>query len=276
MPIVYLGNTFGATSNGGTSLVAGGPQSTLPPAPQGLRFYIVAVKNNDAISTATAGWTKIIQTNSGAGFTAALFTAELTAGTPTFTWTNAANAYAYGGFFDSVDMDIIVNAASAISSNTGAASPVTATGVTAAVEGGMTMAIAAASDETTVFGPTPAGWTERWDQGSGATNDIRFVMATRNATTVGATGAVSWTKDAVPWVAFQMEFAVVNPPGPRLDVAELEIATPLGSPGNSVREVEIAALLNTGAGNAVLELEICALLTAPPPVLNRRRQTYNN
>lgn len=139
----------------------------------------------------------------------------------------------------------------------------------------MTLAIAVSSDETTSYGATPAGWTERWDMGSNATVDIRSVMATRPTDAAGATGSVSWTQSAVPWVAFQAELAVVNPQGPRLDVAEMEIVAPVGSPGSSVREMEVAALLNTGAGNAVVEMEICALLFAPPNVL-RRRQTYNN
>ncbi len=57
---------------------------------------ICAVKNNATISTATTGWTKDTQVNSGAGYTLAQFSRRIdgTEAAPVITWTGAAACFA--------------------------------------------------------------------------------------------------------------------------------------------------------------------------------------
>lgn len=272
MPVTYLGGRAQNSATSATTITATGFSLSLAPHTGGFQFAVCAIRSNAVISTATAGWTKISQTNSGATLTVALFVASTTAANPVFTWTGAVGCYCIGAAWDSPDLGLITNAIAVLSTNTGNTSPHTANSITAAVNGGLCFAFAISENETAVYGATPAGWTERWDSGSNATTDIRSVMATRNATTVGATGNVAWTQSAVGWVAFQIEIGASNPPGPQLDAASLEFAAAYGSTDNSVREYEIAALLNTGAGLTATEYEI-ALLLNPPRAPSRIRAT---
>jgi hypothetical protein len=238
----------------------------------GWQFCFCAVQNNDTITTATSGWTKIAQVNSGSGFTVALFTAKLGAATPSFQWTNAAHGHVMGGAFDSGSYDIIATAVASSTSNTGNTSPHTATGLTAVHPDGMTLALAVVSaGQSTSYGAASAGWTNRWNQGTSATINMRSVMATRDDNNPGATGDVSWTHTANPWVAFQIELDVSNEAGPQLDVAEMELAVPHGEGPLSAREMEVSALLKTSVGLDVPEMEVAALLSVdfdPDPPLN--------
>lgn len=267
------------------------PAFTMPAGvPSGVRLAVVQVKNNDVITTATLGWAKIDQQNSGAGLTAALFIGEAGAANPVFTWATAAACgalqWAYGCGFGVVETSIW----GALSFAVGAANPHTSPSITTTRDRSLVVYADAGVANTALA--APAGWTEDFDNGSAVDVGRTTVGSKRLDTSGSASGNISVTGSAGAWVQFQVEILTTLPP-PGLTLAEEEVAAWVapdgglaiaeeeitlwvGDPGLVVAEEEIVGWIGE-PGLTVAEEEIVLWLgEAPPPVLNRRRQTYNN
>jgi hypothetical protein len=237
---------------------------------------LVQVKNNDVITTATAGWTKIDQRNRGAGLTVALFIGTAAAASPVFTWASAAACgavqWAYGCGFG------IPETATwgATSFATGLTNPNTSPSITTTRDRSLVV-YAGANNVNFNFTAPPAGWTENWDLASG-TDAAGAVSGSRSLETAGsASGAISINGSNNPWVQFQVEILTTASPA-GLTMAEEEV-TAWTAPGGGITaaEQEIVGWIGE-PGVTIAEEEIVLWLGEPPPpvVTGRRRQTYNN
>lgn len=276
------------TIAGAASATSGSPAAVV--ATRGLRVALVAVKNNDVITTATAGWTKITQRNSGAGASVALFVASGTAGTPTFNWTNATAWAAQQFLFDNFQNDPVTAAVGAIALNDGTTALQQAPGITTAADGSFILGFHLASS-TAAYSAVPAGWASLSDT-TVAASAWRFAIIGQPAPDPITTGSADRTQSAgVAWVAGQVELQLVNGTTDSR-TAELEIA-PVGAPaGLRALELEIAPIIAPNrvetveielapiiAPNRIEVVEIeLAVLYGPgtPTPTGRRRQTYNN
>lgn len=167
---------------------------------------ICVSKNNAVHSTATSGWSKITQVNSGASFTVSLWKAAQGSAAPAFTWTGAAACSAQISYYtdpqntvDAAGIALLGAAGSGTTStHTSAGGNTTANNVDAVY-----IDVCAAN---TAVG-TPAGWTEDSDAGS-ATSVTRHVFGEKAVATSGtASGAISVTGGNAAWVQFQVQIA---------------------------------------------------------------------
>lgn len=169
---------------------------------RGLFVCVVHSKNNATHSCATSGWTKLGQVNSGANFTASIFTAKEDAGAPTITWTGsvacAAQIAYYADPANSVDSTL-----GASGSNSGATSTHSTSAINTTRNNSLVIYVDAAAANTAMA--QPSGWTEDNDAGS-ATDAGRFVFGSKAVATSGSSsGAISVTGANAAWVQWQIE-----------------------------------------------------------------------
>ncbi len=178
--------------------------ATLTPAlPTGTGNLIIAYcgsENNAVHSTATSGWTKGSQTNSGAGFTASWFWALNPAAAPVITWTGStvcgARCYRFSGAHTSGPIG-------AYSVNSGSIATHSSASITTTAAGSHVIYLDFVSANTSLA--TPAGWTQYSSSGNGTFTTANTVGG-KDVTTLGATsGAISITGSANPWVQSQLE-----------------------------------------------------------------------
>lgn len=162
-----------------------------------------ASENNDTHSCATSGWSKLGQTNSGAGWTVshwcAVRSASLSA--PTITWANTADASARTHAF----RDTRGGAATAYLGVVGAGTGSTHTSTGAnTTQGNVRVAYIDHAAANTALGQ-PSGWTEHTDSGSG-TGPCRTVLGSKAVATSGsASGNISVSGASAAWVQQQLE-----------------------------------------------------------------------
>lgn len=131
----------------------------------GILIAVVCSKNNATHSTATSGWTKIAQSNSGASFTASIWIAAESASAPSFTWTGAAACHAQIAYY--TDPQNTMNNGVSVSgtTGTGTTSTHTSTGFNSDADNVLAIYADACAANTAIA--TPAGWSEDSDTGSG-------------------------------------------------------------------------------------------------------------
>lgn len=192
---------------GGLSVTAGAA-SLAPAKPavdgqNGLLVAIVCSKNNATHSTATSGWSKIAQTNSGASFTASIWIAPESSGAPTFTWTGSAAGHAQIAYYS--DAANVVNNGVSVSGTTGTGTTTThtSTGFTSDATNALAIYADACAANTAIA--TPSGWTEDADGGS-ATSATRQAFGSKSIASSGSgSGNISVTGGNAAWVQFQIE-----------------------------------------------------------------------
>ena len=242
----------------GTSLAPA--LSTL--ASTGIRVAVVNVKSNADISTATAGWNKLRQDNSGAALTQAVFIAAVGAATPTFTWSGAAAASAVQLLYDDPTDPVRTASVGAASAGAGSVSPFVAPGITTGQVKSLAIALVSLAG-TGSYGTIPANWTQNTNPSS-ATSATRIIALSRFMDAAGATGDMSITMASPPaWVASQIELQIALPTD--LEIGELEIAPIIEPNGLAAAEFELVPILASSRVE-VVEIELVPILapTAGP------------
>jgi hypothetical protein len=224
----------------------------------GLLLSIVLVKNNETITTATPGWTKLYQDNSGVLLTVAAFIAPGGSAAPVFTWTSSVAASAVTAFYDDTGQPVVTNAVGATSVNTGISNTPGTAGFNTTRNESVVVYYSGLAANTGVG--TPAPWTENYDNGS-ATSASTLVSGSReiavSGTSSGSTAATAGT--STDWVHRQMELLVRLMPANFYSVEfEVSAHTALGS-GFATAEFEVSPLSLISSGFASAEFEVAAL-----------------
>jgi len=227
----YVGANTGSIADGngipkwsqvGTLSTATGQTSRAPALPSAAQrgdtlIATCASENNDTHSCATTGWSKLGQTNSGAGWTVSHWVAiydpdnahsGATAG-PTITWANSNDAsaqvaaYRDGKGSGTVAAYLGTVGAGTTSTHTATGGNTTANNVLAAYGDHATA--------NTALGAPGGSWTERVDAGS-ATGPCRIVFGDQEIATSGTgSGNLSMTGANAAWVQQQFEiYAAAN------------------------------------------------------------------
>lgn len=199
--------------NTGTRTQIAGATSRTPALPGSrvngnLIFATCGSKNNAVHSCATAGWSKLAQENSGAGWTVSLWVAVAgaTLAAPAITWSGSVACYAQCIQYSRPNLanGSLAQIIGQIVSNTGSTSPHSCNGFTATTAGGAALYFDAVSSNTTALS-TPSGWTENYDNPN-ATGATRNTGGIKQLANIGdASGAISVTGQASPWVMYQVE-----------------------------------------------------------------------
>lgn len=239
----------------------------------GLLVCVVHSKNNATHSTATSGWTKLGQVNSGANFTASIFTAPETAAAPVITWTGSVACGAqiayYGDPANTVDTTL-----GASSSNSGATSTHSTAAINTSRANSAVIYVDAAAANTAMA--TPAGWTEDNDAGS-ATDAGRFIFGNKPVATSGASsGAISVTGANAAWVQWQIELMGALPAA-GLQVSKVANGAWLHpSEGFSASKVALGAWLDAPQELNVSKIDTGAWLEFTGVVVGTRRRVIIN
>jgi hypothetical protein len=198
MAISYVNVGARTNSSGATSATPALPASRVN---GNLLIAICGTKNNASHSTATSGWQKLSQRDSGTGWTLSIFyrTVDGTEAAPVITWSGSVANFAIQAQYSGADR-IIGN----FLGNNGTTSPHTNAGITAIRKNSQPIYIGGAAANT-AYG-TNTGWSENSDAGS-ATGATRHVFGRRNATINNgdASGSISLTGAAAAWVLYQIE-----------------------------------------------------------------------
>ncbi len=184
-----------------TSRVAALPAGTLR---GDLVIAHCASENNDVHSCATAGWNKLGQTDSGAGWTVSHWWAVETGSLsgPTITWTNAADASARTHAYRDAKAD---GASCAYLGTVGAGigSTHTSTGGNTTSDDSLAIYVDHANGSTALA--TPSSWTEDTDSGS-PTGPVRTGVGHKGLASGGTgSGNISVTGTNAAWVQQQIE-----------------------------------------------------------------------
>lgn len=248
MPAAYL--------SGGTRASAAAVTTITPNLAAGSRgavYAIVSSFNNAVHNSATAGWTKKGQWNSGAGFTVSLWYADraAVAAGPTVTWAGAANAGAITYVFDD-PLNRLLPDPGTVVANTGTGATHSSASFAATAADSLAIYFDAAAANTALA--TPAGWTEHADVG-GTTDGGRNVVGSKALTNAGdASGAISVAGANAAWVQIQIELRTVANSG--LEVSKLEAGAWLSpDDGLSVTKLEAGAWLSPNDGLSIASLE---------------------
>lgn len=196
---------FGLT---GTATVATGVTSRTPAVPTGMQlgdavFASCASENNATHSCSTSGWTKLGQTNSGAGWTVSHWMAvtDGALAAPVITWTGAADASARCWSMRDAKSSSPAAYLGTVGTGTGATHTSTGGNTTDADAHVLYVDHALAN---TALG-APSGWTEHFDAGN-ATGPYRLVVGGKDvASAGGASGNISVSGAAAAWVQQQIE-----------------------------------------------------------------------
>lgn len=220
---------------------------------RGVLLCAVHSKNNAVHSTATAGWTKVGQWDSGASFTVSLFMAVGGASAPAISWTGAAACAAQIAYYDDANNPVSATLGQT-SFNTGTGNPHTSTGFNTTGDESLVVYFDVAAANTALG--APSGWTENNDAGS-ATDAGRHVWGSKKVPVEGsASGNISVSGANAAWVQGQVEIL--------RDV----------QPGLMSVKLEVGGWLSVPDGLASSKLEVGAWLTpgSLPPSTGRRRQ----
>lgn len=257
MPLRFMGAGTNAVSGSATTLT---PASTtaINNLSTGIRLAVCAVKNNAEITTATPGWVKLNQVNSGAGLTMAVFIAAITAAAPVFTWAGAAACSAIQLIYDDPTDPVVSASIGASSTNSGSASPFVATGVTTTQAKSLAVAIHALAS-TATFGGAPSGWVVDGNAANGSPN-MRLLSYSKSMDAAGATGDASTTMGSPPaWASMMVELQITLPTDE--ETGELELV-PVTTPQSvTATEFELVPIL-ASARAEVVELELVPIFAA--------------
>lgn len=234
-------------SNGGRSQSAGAT-SIAPALPAvdgatGILICEVQSANNAVHSTATGGWSKLGQTNSGANFTASIFYAAEGAGAPTITWAGSV-ACAAQIFYFSDPQNTVDPALGANSVSSGTGTTHTSTAVNTTRDNSLMIYVDATAANTGLS--TPAGWTANVNNGSGTDNGNDAMGSKSVATSGTSSGAISVTGANAAWVQWQIEIRGAAPAA-GLQSSQMETMVLLGPPdGFDVSQLDVFVLIQSG------------------------------
>jgi hypothetical protein len=228
----------------GSLSVATSQTSRTPALPSGLLIGDLVIahcasENNATHSCATAGWTKLGQTNAGASWTVshwwALNNGSLSA--PTITWSGSVDASARTHAFR--DVNAVTPCAYLGGLYFGTSSTHASSGLPTTVDNVLMVYLDHANANTALA--TPAGWTEATDSGS-ATGPCRTTLGYMAAAFAG-TGPedIIVTGAAAAWVQCQLEiYPAAN--GAQVHLTEQEN---IGSFDAAAVAYEVADVFNT-------------------------------
>jgi len=194
--------------NVGTRTNSGGNTSATPALPASrvsgnILIAICGTKNNATHSTATSGWDKIDQVDSGTGWTLSLFWRVIdgSEAAPVITWSGSVANFA---IITQISEASPTNPIGAILGNPNSGTPHTNAGITGTGLNSQVFYIGGAAANT-AYGTT-SGWTERSDAGSN-TGATRHVIGNRNSriNTGDSSGSTSNTGAAAVGVMYQLE-----------------------------------------------------------------------
>jgi hypothetical protein len=237
-----------------------------------LHLAVVNVKSNATITTATTGWTKMRQDNSGTGFTTALFFGRNTPANPVFTWTGAAacGAVILSLVNDDNPEDATAFGAITVTSGTGTthtSSPITSTRV-----GSLALCLDTCAANTAVS--AVPGWTEYMDLGPSAGAN-RFMANGLELPNVGDTSnAISVTGGNAAWLQYQIEIMIAAPAsGLQFNSANLDVVTK-PPPGLLASSVNLDVVAEPPPGLLASSLNLNVVVA--PGLYPRRRMIHIN
>lgn len=215
MPATYFSASARAAAAAVTTITPGLPSGQS----RGVVYAVVSSANNAVHATATTGWTKKGQWNSGANFTVSLFYADRSAvaAGPTVTWAGAANASGQCTGWDDPLNPLIADPGTVVS-NTGTGTNHSSASFNATAPDSLAIYFDLCAVNTALA--TPAGWTEHADAGS-ATDAARTVFGSRSLTNTGdASGAIAVVGGNAAWVQLQVELRTLAATGQQTAKAE--------------------------------------------------------
>lgn len=250
-------NAIGARSQSAGAASIAPSLPTLVTNGNGLLVCVVTSKNNATHSTATGGWTKLGQVNSGASFTASVFTARQGSGAPTVTWTGSVACSAQIAYYAAPDGALDSTLGNS-TSNSGATATHSTTAITTGRANSLAIYVDVAAANTAIGTPS-GGWAEDVDAGS-ATDAGRTAFGSKSIAASGASsGAISVTGANAAWVQWQIELRLTAPPSPSFQVSKEEVLAWYDPPdGFDVSKEEILAWYDPSDGFAVSKMEVLA------------------
>jgi hypothetical protein len=261
----YVASGARQSNAGTTTLTPALP--TLAGRTGGVLVAMATANSNGALATATPGWRLVVQRNSGAGFTGAIFAAAVGSAAPVITGTTMTSAQTV--YFEHPTQPVDLANVGVVNGSDGLTGTHTSTGYNTTSAGSLASYFDLAAANTALG--APSGWDEHLDGGS-ATGASRNVFGSKIMTTAGgATGNISVTGANAAWVQFQIEFLLIPPPT-GLTVGSLEAtAWQAQGDGLAVGSLEIVPWIRNVSG---LEVGILEVVTWLRTITNgRRRQT---
>jgi hypothetical protein len=246
----------------GTRVQSAGATTLSPAKPtvlgqNGVLLAVVTSKNNATHSTATSGWSKIGQINSGASFTASLWIAAESAAAIVPTWTGSVACSAQISYYASSD-GVTSATIGGSSSNSGSTATHSTASFNSTANNSLVVYVDASAANTALA--TPSGWSERSDSGS-ATDAGDTVFGDKAIASSGsASGAISVTGANAAWVQWQIELVnAAATAGFQVSKAELDAwLDPLD--GFNVAKAELGAWLDAKDGFNVAKADLHAWL----------------
>jgi len=267
---VYVAAGTRQSNAGAASLTPALP--TLGGRTGGVLVAMATANSNGALATATSGWRLVVQRNSGAGFTGAIFAAAVGSAAPVITGTTMTSAQTV--YFEHPTQPVDLASVGVTNGSDGLTATHTSTGYNTTYDGSLATYFDLSAANTALG--LPSGWKENLDVGS-ATGPSRNVFGSKIMTTAGsATGNISVTGANAAWVQFQIEFLLVPPPT-GLSVESLEM-TPWIEQGEglAVGALEIVPWIRNAVGLEVAILEMVPWIRTLSGSTARRRQLYIN
>jgi len=235
----------------------------------GVLVCVVASKNNAVHSTATGGWTKISQTDSGASFTMSVFIAAEGAANPVITWAGSVACSARICYYAAPKGTSETTVIGGSTVNAGLTSTHSTASFNTTRDQSLVVYIDCAAANTGLA--TPAGWTEDSDAGSATDAGVTTFGSKAVAISGSASGAISVTGANAAWAQTQIELMQVAPAA-GLQSSKVEVGGFLEpSAGLATSQAEVGAMLEPFAGLSASQLEIGAWLDVAPAG-GRRRQ----
>lgn len=239
----------------------------------GLLVCVVTSKNNAVHSTATTGWTKLGQINSGANFTSSIFYAAQAAAAPVITWTGAAACSAQVLYFTDPQNTLDITVA-ASSSAAGTGTPHTSTAFTSTRANALALYIDLVASNSSPG--TPTGWTNVVQTGSATDAGATNAATKATASSGSSSGATSVAAAAVAWTTWQLELRGAAP-GP-FDVSKAESDVWLTPPADQLAVAKLEASVWLVPNDNMLKfgkIEVDLWLTAAP-VTRRGRLLFSS
>lgn len=219
----------------------------------GILVCIVTSKNNATHSTATGGWTKQGQMNSGASFTVSLFTAPQGSAAPVITWAGSVACSAIVSYYTSPDGPVEY---SSFTSATGTTTTHGSLGFNTSRDTALVLLVDASAANTGLT--TPSGWTAAFAAGSGTDAGNTSIKTQAFPTSGTATGSTSSTGANAAYVMFQIELRNTIATN-QIQVSKVE-ASAWYEPktGLAASKIEVGVWYEPKSGLATSKIEVSA------------------
>jgi hypothetical protein len=246
--MAFFYRNAGAFASNASAVTLTPANPTGPSSPNGsIRIAVCAIKSNAVISTATPGWTKVSQDNSGASFTVAVFVGTAAAANPVFTWAGAVACGAISLLVEDFSNPVVNNAIGNSATGTGTVALKSVASYNTSRYGSLALYVIAVAANSSAIA-TPTGFTEFVEAGTTGSVNIRMSIGGKGMLASGsAVGAASASGPAAAWVMKGIELLIALPAtGIQTPLAELSsVITP--PTGLATSLVEIVTILNVGS-----------------------------